>query len=132
MKVNRAWFKWLVSIVIWIGYVVALASPAINAFGPLLGIQVLKVGWEGINVVPELANITLIVGWILLMLDELHWAVIVSTLGFLFALSTLALYGSDLLYGYYIWLSCHAVLLFASLLGVVRFGRASSLYLNLS
>ena len=126
MKVDRAQFKWLTSVAIWLTYVVALISPAINFFGPILGIQVLKSGWDGVNVVPELANITLIIGWILVMLDEVHWAVIVATLGFLFALSALALYGGELLYGYYLWLASHTLLLIASLFGVSRFGGTSS------
>lgn len=125
MKVSQVQFKWLTTCVIWITYAVALASPAVSFFKPFLGIQALRLAWEGVNIIPELANLTLLLGWILLMFDKVHWAAIVATFGLLFALSALTLHGSGLLYGYYIWLSSHALLLIASLLGVIRFRRVS-------
>lgn len=125
MKVNQVQFKWLTSLAVWGIYAVALASPAIEVFGPVLGREALQAGWHGADIVPELANVTLLLGWILLMFDKAHWAAIIATFGQLFALSALTLHGGWLLYGYYIWLSSHVLLLIASLLGVIRFGRAS-------
>ena len=128
MRVDQVQFKWLTSVAIWLTYVVAMASPAVEVFGPVLGSQALQLGWHGADIVPELANVTLLLGWILLLFDKVQWAAIIATVGLLFALSALTLHGGWLLYGYYIWLSNHTLLLIASLFGVSRFGGTSSAF----
>src|SRR5688500_10132553 len=94
-------------------------APYDNKPGTVLvvGHEALRGLWEGVGVIPELANVALGVGVLALLGGKLGLAKLMGLLGAALALSALYVfdvYGSDLRAGYYLWLCCMLILTVAA------------------
>jgi hypothetical protein len=75
-------------------------------------------GWSGIGLIPESANIALLVGGIALLICRVRVAMVIGALGIAGAASApfvFEIYLDDLRAAYYLWLACMVILFLAAL-----------------
>jgi len=75
-------------------------------------------GWSGIGLIPESANIALLVGAVALLISRARVAMLMGALGIAGAVSApfvFKVYVDDLRAAYYLWLSCMFVLLLSAI-----------------
>ncbi len=104
----------LFSVLIWSLYAVALFSPVghnLDGWGALQG------GWGGLGVIPESANVALLLGWFGLLLGRTRLATGLGIIAVALALTAPYIYGvelQDLRAGYFLWLGSCIVLAVAA------------------
>jgi hypothetical protein len=111
---------------VWLTYGLALATPVLDEYGmsgrPLLGFEALCMGWVGAGVVPELANVALIVGWVGYFWRINILGLVGSVLALCLASTAPAVFGAgpgELRIGFYLWVLAMVVLVVASVVEVV-------------
>ena len=118
-KMNSFMVRFASVAAIIIVYVAALFLPVVGVRPndirqlPTTGLDALLMGWSGVGIIPELANIAIAIGLTAILLRRYTLAKIMGVIGF--ALGLIAPYffevhASDLRVAYYLWLLCPIML----------------------
>lgn len=106
----------LFSVLIWGLYAIALFLP-VSANPDVTGMQALSMGWDGTGLIPELANVALLLGWAGLLLGRANFAACLGIVAVALALTAPFIFEIDLnnlRMGYFSWVASCLVLAVAA------------------
>lgn len=122
--------RWIVSIAIWGLYGAALILPATligadtnTLQADVIGYEALLHGWGWPGTIPALANVALLLGWILFLARKARFAAAAGVMAVALSLTAPAIYEvkfSELGAGYFLWLASCVALAVPAVLGALR------------